>query len=81
MLGRWLYRQHPPHLKTLATTACPETRRGLEVSSRRRANAVQDGGSALAKTRNIGIIAHIDAVCIYLGIHYFQYFPPHQPAG
>ena len=60
MLTRWLCRQHPA--PTLRTTPL----RSLSYSCRRYAAAPETpsaANAALDRTRNIGIIAHIDAVC------------------
>ena len=62
MLVRWLHRQRLPHLSAIRNAGCLESRRGFAAPSRLCASPPSDGASALTKTRNIGIIAHIDAV-------------------
>jgi len=60
MLIRWLHRQHP---RALPSTRL-RTGATRQFGSCHRHNAPSQGhtGGALARTRNLGIIAHIDAV-------------------
>lgn len=63
MLVRWLRRQHVTGHESALRGIPLRTSREYHVSSRLCAQSAHDGSTSLSKTRNIGIIAHIDAVC------------------
>jgi hypothetical protein len=65
MIVRWAGRQCLLANTTYATTAIrSQASRFIKLSTRQYATSQQDeAAAAAARTRNIGIIAHIDAVC------------------
>ena len=64
MVLRWLYKQHAVRVSRLTRSDSAVSRAAFATCARRYAqNTAQDEAkSALSRTRNIGIIAHIDAV-------------------